>query len=77
MKMTEKEYAVWELAVRDAGERYNDLIYFLDYLDAADKYLNHNYYTHPWLTTVFPEYTKDTRRFVRVWLGDEPIEVEE
>lgn len=77
MKMTKAQYEVWEGAVEEAGEHYNDLIYFLDCLDIADKYLNHHYHTQPFFYTVFPEFTKDTRRFVRVWLGDEPIEVED
>jgi hypothetical protein len=77
MKMNTEQYAVWEQAVKYAGKHYNDLIYFLDCLDSADKYLNRNYYMQGWFYTVFPEFTKDTRRFVRVWLGDEPIEVED
>ena len=77
MKMTTEQYAVWEQAVKYAGEHYNDLIYFLDCLDSADKYVNNHYRTQPWFAAVFPEYANDTRRFVRVWLGDEPIEVED
>lgn len=77
MKMNTEQYAVWEQAVKYAGKHYNDLIYFLDCLDSADKYLNHHYRKQPWLAAVFPEYANDTRRFVRVWLGDEPIEVED
>ena len=30
-----------------------------------------------WFDDVFPELKDDTRPFVRVWLGDEPIEVED
>ena len=74
MKMTSEQYAVWEQAVKYAGKHYNDLIYFLDCLDSADRFLKRNY-RQEWLRAVFPEFTKDTRRFVRVWLGDEPIEV--
>lgn len=77
MKMTTEQYAIWERAVKEAGEHYNDLIYFIDWIDNADKHLNHHYYTQPFFHTVFPEFRKDTRRFVRVWLGDEPIEVED
>ena len=75
MKMTSEQYAVWEQAVKYAGKHYNDLIYFFDCLDSADRFLNRNY-RQEWLRAVFPEFTKDTRCFVRVWLGDEPIEVE-
>lgn len=77
MKMTAEQFEVWAQAVNEAGEHYNDLIYFLDCLDSADKLLNHHYYTQPFIYTVFPEFTKDTRRFVHVWLDYEPIEVED
>lgn len=77
MKMTKKQFEVWEQAVKYAGKHYNDLIYFLDCLDSADKYVNLYYRKQPWLAAVFPEYANDTRRFVRVWLGDEPIELED
>ena len=76
MKMTTNQYAVWEQAVKYAGEHYTDLIYFLDCLDSADRFLNRNY-RQEWLRAMFPEFTKDTRHFVRVWLDYEPIEVEE
>ena len=75
MKMNTEQYAVWEQAIKYAGEHYTDLIYFLDYLDSADRFLNRNY-RQEWLRAVFPEFSKDTRHFVRVWLGDEKIEVE-
>ena len=75
MKMTAEQYAVWEQAVKYAGEHYTDLIYFLDCLDSADRFLNRNY-SQEWPRAVSPDFTKDTRHFVRVWLGDEKIEVE-
>ena len=75
MKMTAEQYAVWEQAIKYAGEHYTDLIYFLDCLDSADRFLNRNY-RQEWLRAVFPDFTKDTRHFVLVWLGDEKIEVE-
>lgn len=75
MKMTAEQYAVWEQATKYAGEHYTDLIYFLDCLDSADRFLNRNY-SQEWLRAIFPDFTKDTRHFVRVWLGDEKIEVE-
>ena len=43
MKMTAEQYAVWEQAIKYAGEHYTDLIYFLDCLDSADRFLNRNY----------------------------------
>lgn len=79
MKMTKEQFEVWEQAVREAGEHYNDLIYFIDLIDNVGSHFNQDYYTQPllFIDTVFPEFREDTRRFVRVWLGDEEIEVDE
>lgn len=63
MKMTSEQYVVWEQAIKYAGEHYTDLIYFLDCLDSADRFLNNNY-RQEWLRAVFPEFSKDTRNFV-------------
>ena len=78
MKMTTGQYEVWQELVNEAGEHYNDLVYFLDGIDHVGG--NAYYYGQQgtqWLDDTFPEFRHDTRRFVRVWLGDEPIEVEE
>ena len=37
MKMNTEQYAVWEQAVKYAGEHYNDLIYFLDCLRSEER----------------------------------------
>ena len=78
MKMTKAQYEVWEELVKEAGEHYNDLVYFLDCIDHVN---GHAYYYGQhgvqWLDDTFPEFRNDTRRFVRVWLGDEEIEVED
>lgn len=77
MKMTTEQFAVWTNAVHDVGEYYNDLIYFLDCIDSADINLHYRLqYGKQWIDDTFPEFRQDKRRFVRVWLGDEPIEVE-
>lgn len=78
MKMTTAQYEVWENLVREAGKCYNDLVYFLDGIDHVEGHREY-YQQHDvqWLDDTFPEFRNDTRRFVRVWLGDEPIEVEE
>ena len=78
MKMTTAQYEVWENLVREAGDYYNDLVYFLDGIDHVEG--NAYYYGQhgvQWLDDTFPEFRSDTRHFVRVWLGDEPIEVED
>ena len=78
MKMTTAQYEVWQGAVEEVGDSYTDLMYFLYYLDSFDGQAY--YYGQQgtqWLDDTFPEFRHDTRRFVRVWLGDEPIEVEE
>lgn len=78
MKMTKAQYEVWQGAVEGVGEHYNDLPYFINYLDSFDGQAY--YYGQQgiqWFDDVFPEFKDDTRRFVRVWLGDEPIEVED
>lgn len=78
MKMTKAQYEVWQGAVEEAGDNYNDLMYFIDYLDSFDGQAH--YYAQQgtqWSDDLFPEFRHDTRRFVRVWLGDEPIEVED
>lgn len=78
MKMTKAQYEVWEGAVQGVGESYTDLMYFLYYLEGFD---GQTYYYEQqgtqWLDDVFPEFKEDSRRFIRVWLGDEPIEVED
>lgn len=78
MKMTKAQYEVWEGAVQELGDDYNDLMGFLYYLDSFDgqAYYYEQQGAH-WLDDVFPEFQEDSRRFVRVWLGDEPIELEE
>ena len=78
MKMTKAQYEVWQELVKEAGEYYDDLVYFLDCID----HVNGNAYYYgqhgvQWLDDTFPEFRSDTRRFVHVWLGDEPIEVED
>ena len=77
MKMTKAQYEVWEGAVEEVGDSYNDLMYFINYLDSFDGQAY--YYGQQgtqWFDDVFPEFKDDTRLFVKVWLGYEPIEVE-
>ena len=78
MKMTKAQYEVWQGAVEEVGDGYTDLMYFINYLDNFDGQAY--YYGQQgtqWFDDVFPEFKDDTRRFVKVWLGDEPIEVED
>lgn len=78
MKMTTAQYAVWANANVDAREHCNDLIYFIDCLENAEVNLHYTLiHGKSWFDDVFPEYRQDTTQFVRVWLGDEPIEVED
>lgn len=78
MKMTTEQYSVWINAKIDAGKRYNDIICFIDCLDSANIHLHYSLiHGNSWFDDMFPEFNQDTRRFVRVWLGDEPIEVED
>ena len=77
MKMTKAQYEVWKGAVQGVGDGYNDLMSFLYYLDSFDGQAY--YYGQQgtqWFDDTFPELKDDTRRFVKVWLGCEPIEVE-
>lgn len=78
MKMTTLQYEIWQNLVKESGLHYNDLVYFLDCIDHVEGHWNY-YSQHgvQWLDDTFPEFRSDTRRFVRVWLGDEPIEVED
>ena len=77
MKMTTAQYEVWENLVRETGEHYNDLVYLIDGIDHVEGHRDY-YRKHgvQWLDDTFPKFRNDTRQFVRVWLGDEPIEVE-
>ena len=78
MKMTTGQYEVWQELVNEAGEHYNDLVYFLDGIDhVGGNAYYYGQYGVQWLDNTFPEFRHDTRRFVRVWIGDEPIEVED
>ena len=78
MKMTTEQHKIWENLVKQCQPYYNDLIYVIDCIDITEGYWEY-YHKHgvQWLVDTFPEFRHDTRRFVRVWLGDEPIEVED
>lgn len=78
MKMTTEQHTIWQNLVKQSQPYYNDLIYVLDGIDHVEGYWEY-YLKHGelWLDDTFPEFRHDTRRFVRVWLGDEPVEVEE
>lgn len=78
MKMTTEQHQLWQNLVKESGRYYNDLIYVLDGIDHVEGYGGYQRkHSVPWLDDTFPEFRSDTRRFVRVWLGDEPIEVED
>lgn len=78
MKMTTEQYNIWQNLVEQSKPYYNDLIYVLDGIDHVEGHWEyHRKHGVPWLDDTFPEFRNDTRRFVRVWLGDEPIEVED
>ena len=77
MKMTTEQYKIWQNLVKQSKPYYNDLFYVIDGIDHVEG--NWEYqrkHVVQWLDHTFPEFRHDTRRFVRVWLGDEPIEVE-
>lgn len=78
MKMTQDQYTVWANATHDVGGHYYNMICFVDCLETADTNLHYSL-THgkSWFDDVFPEYRQDSGRFMRVWLGDESIEVED
>lgn len=78
MKMTNDQYKIWENLVKESGQYYNDLVYVLDGIDHVEGHRDyHRKHGVQWLDDTFPEFRRDARRFVRVWLGDEPIEVED
>lgn len=78
MKMTTEQYVVWVNAKSDVGEHYDNIVYFIDCLESANINLHYSLiHGNSWFDDVFPEYPQDTIRFKRVWLGDEPIEVED
>lgn len=78
MKMTTEQHALWQNLVKESGPYYNDLIYVLDCIDLTEGHRDYlRKHGVQWLDDTFPEFRSDTRRFVRVWLGDEPIEVED
>ncbi len=78
MKMTTEQHTLWQNLVKRSQPFYNDIIYVLDCIELVEGYWEY-YFKHGvlWLDDTFPEFKDDTRRFVRVWLGDEPIEVED
>ena len=78
MKMTKAQHEVWQELVKESEPYYNDLLYLIDGIDHVKGHTEYRQqHGVQWLDDTFPEFRKDTRRFVRVWLGDEPIEVED
>lgn len=78
MKMTTEQHTIWQNLVKQSHPYYNDLIYVIDCVDITEGHWEYyNKHGVKWIVDTFPEFRHDTRRFVRVWLGDEPIEVED